>query len=157
MPAVAGTVAHSCATLWLTKLSCPRSVRCGGAAEGRLGRERLPDGVLDRTLLLLPLGHADLTAPQLPHLRGERSAAPRPSQLFCYCNQRSALHSPEFLSVRPSALSGWGVHSFILVKEKKKSLFNICKTFVVTLKNALAMCFSQRHSDEISVCPLKFS
>lgn len=40
-----------------------RSVRGGGAAEGRLGRERLPDGVLDRALLLLPLGHADLTPP----------------------------------------------------------------------------------------------
>lgn len=38
-----------------------RSVRRGGAAEGRHGRERLPDGVLDRALLLLPLGHADLT------------------------------------------------------------------------------------------------
>lgn len=40
---------------------CARSVRRGGAAEGRHGRERLPDGVLDRALLLLPLGHADLT------------------------------------------------------------------------------------------------
>lgn len=40
---------------------CARSLRRGGAAEGRPGRERLPDGVLDRALLLLPLGHADLT------------------------------------------------------------------------------------------------
>lgn len=53
-----------------------RSVRRGGAAEGRHGRERLSDGVLDRALLLLPLGHADLTPPrrspsamQAPHSR----------------------------------------------------------------------------------------
>ncbi|KAK2544755.1 hypothetical protein Q9966_001779 [Columba livia] len=54
------------------------SVCRGGAAEGRHGRERLPDGVLDCALLLLPVGHADLTllqpppalsqgAPQAPH------------------------------------------------------------------------------------------
>lgn len=54
--AVPGGVAARCSPAPLS-----RSVRRGGAAEGRHGRERLPDGVLDRALLLLPLGHADLT------------------------------------------------------------------------------------------------
>lgn len=109
------TTARTGVRRWAEK----HSVRRGGAAEGRHGRERLPDGVLDRALLLLPLGHADLSRCRpAAHRVLCRLPTPVPTS-FCYCNQRSALHSQEFPSVRPSALSGWGVHSFILVKEKK--------------------------------------
>ena len=63
----AGSQGECCgAALCLTELSCPRSVRCGGATEGRHRRERLLDSVLDCALLLLPLGHADLTALRPP-------------------------------------------------------------------------------------------
>lgn len=112
--------------------------------------------MLDRALLLLPLGHADLSRRRpAAHRALCRLPTPVPTS-FCYCNQRSALHSQEFPSVRPSALSGWGVHSFILVKEKI-SLFNISKTFVVTLKNVLMVYFSQGHSDEMYIYQLRFS
>lgn len=113
--------------------------------------------MLDRALLLLPLGHADLTLPKSPlvPLTECYAVSPLLSRLLSVTviNALLCTAKSSCLSVLAPCWGGGCTPYF----SKGKSLFNISKTFVVTLKNVLVVYFSQRHSDEMYIYQLKFS